>query len=496
MNSLSNIYKNFIENVDPRLKSWPLIESVSIVPMFIGIYIILLFVSMKYMKNRTAYSLKIFIYFYNIFQVIANSIIVYMYIDGGWYKDIFIYCVPVTYSTDPASMKIASTMWWTLILKLIDLIETGIFVLRKKNRQISFLHVYHHITTILLMWLGVRYYAGGMASFLPVVNCSIHVIMYTYYFLSSLGPKMQKFILPYKPILTITQMVQFVVLMSHLFQAFLPSCNVPKLPVIITFLDIVINFQLFYNFYQKNYKNSKMKNPRVKDWILFNSPYPIILIIFSYFYFVLACGPRFMKNRKPYSLKTFMRYYNIFQIVMNSFIVYKFAVGSPELRYIANQLSTVQIPLVWRYHLIFVSTLLEASWWAMLTKFVDLLETGIFVLRKKDRQISFLHLYHHVSTVLLGWIFGKYYADGMGTFIPLVNCNVHVIMYTYYLLSTYGPSVRKIIHPYKFLLTVTQMVQFVILICYILQTFLPNCDMDKIPSLMMIINLFKPVIPD
>ncbi|KAF7417512.1 hypothetical protein HZH68_000165 [Vespula germanica] len=278
MDFLHVAYKNFIENVDKRLTSWVLIHSSSIVPMIVGIYIILLLVN------------------------------------GGWYRDIFIYCVPVTYSTDPASMKIASGMWWTLILKIVDLIETEIFVLRKKNSQITFLHVYHHISTVLLIWLGVRYFAGGMACFLPLVNCSIHVIMYTYYFLSSLGPEIQKLILPYKPILTITQMVQFVVLLLHLIQAFLPSCNVPKLPVFITFINIIINFLLFYNFYQKNYKNPK---------------------------------------------------------------------------------------------------LLEGSWWALLTKLVDLIETGIFILRKKNRQISFLHLYHHVSTVLLGWMFGKYYADGM-----------------------------------------------------------------------------------
>nr|XP_050864630.1 elongation of very long chain fatty acids protein 7-like isoform X1 [Vespula vulgaris] len=260
MDFLHVTYKNFIENVDKRLTSWLLVHSSSTVPMIIGIYIILLLVSMKYMKNKKAYSLKTFIYCYNIFQIIANSIIIYIYIDGGWYTDIFIYCAPVTYTTDPAPMKIASGMWWTLILKLIDLIETEIFVLRKKNSQITFLHVYHHISTVLLMWLGVRYFAGGMACFLPLVNCSIHVIMYTYYFLSSLGPKIQKLILPYKPILTITQMIQFVVLLLHLFQAFLPSCNVPKLPAFVTFFDIIINFLLFYNFYQKNYKNPKVKS--------------------------------------------------------------------------------------------------------------------------------------------------------------------------------------------------------------------------------------------
>lgn len=91
---------------DKRLTSWLLVHSSSTVPMIIGIYIILLLVSMKYMKNKKAYSLKTFIHCYNIFQIIANSIIIYIYIDGGWYTDIFIYCTPVTYTTDPAPMKV------------------------------------------------------------------------------------------------------------------------------------------------------------------------------------------------------------------------------------------------------------------------------------------------------------------------------------------------------------------------------------------------------
>lgn len=35
------------------------------------------------------------------------------------------------------------------ILKLVDLFDTLFFVLRKKNNQVSFLHVYHHIA---VMW--------------------------------------------------------------------------------------------------------------------------------------------------------------------------------------------------------------------------------------------------------------------------------------------------------------------------------------------------------
>nr|XP_050864598.1 elongation of very long chain fatty acids protein 1-like isoform X3 [Vespula vulgaris] len=223
-------------------------------------------------------------------------------------------------------------------------------------------------------------------------------------------------------------------------------------------------------------------DPRINNWVLFN-PSVVISVLFSYLYFVFVCGPRFMKNRQPYSLKTFIRCYDIFQIVMNSFIVYKLIRGGWF-----TTLSIFCEPIVYRTDPANIE-LLIACWLAHITKFIDLIETGIFVLRKKNNQISFLHLYHHISTVLISWIFGKRYASGMGTFLPLVNCSVHVMMYTYYLLSTFGPNVQKVIYNYKYLLTVIQMVQFVILICHASQSLSPNCDIDNTPGIVLIINL-------
>lgn len=93
------------------------------------------------------------------------------------------------------------------MLKLIDLIETVVFVLRKKSTQISFLHLYHHVSTFLLFWLITRYVPVAMASFDFFVNCSVHVIMYTYYFLSAFGENMQEALSVFKPLLTTIQMV-------------------------------------------------------------------------------------------------------------------------------------------------------------------------------------------------------------------------------------------------------------------------------------------------
>ncbi|KAF7417511.1 hypothetical protein HZH68_000164 [Vespula germanica] len=260
MSLLGNMYNEFVANVDSRVKLLPLVGTSFAVPTIIAVYLLVIYFGPNYMNNRPAYSLKRFIQFYNIFQILANSIIIHMYVDGGWYKDVFIYCVPITYSTDAGSMKIVNAFWWTMVLKLLDFIETVIFVLRKKYRQISFFHVYHHTTTALISWLTIRYYAGGMTSFEPVVNCSVHVIMYGYYFLSSMGPKMQKLILPYKHILTIIQMIQLMILTLHVIQALLPFCNMPKLPLFVILLDLVINLFFFYNFYKKTYQKSKMKN--------------------------------------------------------------------------------------------------------------------------------------------------------------------------------------------------------------------------------------------
>lgn len=77
-----------------------------------------------------------------------------------------------------------------------------------------------------------------------------------------------------------------------------------------------------------------------------------------------------------------------------------------------------------------------------------------FVLRKKDSQVTFLHLYHHSLTPLETWICVKFIAGGHGTLGNLINNAVHVIMYTYYLVSAMGPEYQKYLWWKKHLTTV------------------------------------------
>lgn len=47
------------------------------------------------------------------------------------------------------------------MLKLLDLLDTVFFILRKKQNQVTFLHVYHHASMVGFVWIGVRFFAGG-----------------------------------------------------------------------------------------------------------------------------------------------------------------------------------------------------------------------------------------------------------------------------------------------------------------------------------------------
>ncbi|GBM17044.1 Elongation of very long chain fatty acids protein 7 [Araneus ventricosus] len=102
-------------------------------------------------------------------------------------------------------LQIVQVCWVAYISKLIEYFDTVIFVLRKKDSQISFLHVFHHTTVPVIAWLGVSYGPGGYNTIFPMVNAFIHVWMYLYYGLASLGPESQKY-LGWKKYLTSLQL--------------------------------------------------------------------------------------------------------------------------------------------------------------------------------------------------------------------------------------------------------------------------------------------------
>lgn len=240
----------------------PLIRSSYQVPLIIIAYLyFVLSCGPRFMKNRRPYSLKTFIKLYNIIQIIGNAWLVYDHIDAGLFTNSGLICpLILDYSCDYTPIRLVMCSWYYFLLKILDYVETGIFVLRKKNNQVSGLHLYHHVTTLLFAWLAIRYYAVAPVVLTSMINSFIHVIMYTYYFLAASGPNVQKATASMKQWITKAQMVQFVLLILYVSQNFLPGCKVVEHWIVILFIgNLMINFYLFYDFYQKAYNKLKRK---------------------------------------------------------------------------------------------------------------------------------------------------------------------------------------------------------------------------------------------
>lgn len=69
--------------------------------------------------------------------------------------------------------------------------DTVFIVLAKKERQFSFLHCFHHSTVGIAVWYGMWWSPSG-DSYLPtLLNSLVHLCMYSYYLMSTLGLKVR-----------------------------------------------------------------------------------------------------------------------------------------------------------------------------------------------------------------------------------------------------------------------------------------------------------------
>ncbi|XP_039307523.1 elongation of very long chain fatty acids protein AAEL008004 isoform X1 [Solenopsis invicta] len=260
MDILLNIHNSWKE-LDPRIIDLPLVASSYQVPLIIFAYLyFVLGCGPKFMKNRPPYKLKTFIQLYNIIQILANVWQIYDIIEAGLFS-IKLICPTIDFSSDYIPMRFARSFWYYFLLKIWDLVETGIFVLRKKSNQVSGLHLYHHVSTLSLAWIGMRYYAVGQLLLVSITNNFVHVIMYIYYFLTTCGPTVQKPAAFIKQWITTVQMIQFVVLMMYLIHPLIVGCKVgtdhTNWFILVGIIDMAINLFNFRNFYQSSYKKSK-----------------------------------------------------------------------------------------------------------------------------------------------------------------------------------------------------------------------------------------------
>ncbi|XP_037952775.1 elongation of very long chain fatty acids protein AAEL008004 [Teleopsis dalmanni] len=219
-----------------------------------------------------------------------------------------------------------------------------------------------------------------------------------------------------------------------------------------------------------NFLFTELADERTNDWFLIKSPVPILTIIICYLYFVLNWGPRFMKDRKPFKLEKTLMVYNFFQVLLSIWMVYEGVVIWQYYSWRCQPVDRSRTPKAYREaRVVYVY---------YLAKITELLDTIFFVLRKNERQVTFLHVYHHTVMPMISWGTTKYFPGGHGTFIGWINSFVHIIMYTYYFLSAFGPKVQKYLWWKKYI-TNLQMIQFCMAFIHQTQLLYTDCGYPR-----------------
>ncbi|KAG1654181.1 Elongation of very long chain fatty acids protein 1 [Nymphon striatum] len=125
---------------------------------------------------------------------------------AGWFHKVNYQCYPNDLARTPENNLMLNVIWYFWISKFVELLDTIYFVLRKKDRQVTVLHVYHHCTMIFNVWITIKLSPVGHFTFIGFTNSFVHFPMYAYYGLAAIGPHMQKY-LGWKKYITTIQLV-------------------------------------------------------------------------------------------------------------------------------------------------------------------------------------------------------------------------------------------------------------------------------------------------
>jgi len=256
----------FTELRDPRVDDWLFMSSPWPVVGICILYVYIVRIAGPwFMKDRPPYYIKNIMIAYNLFQT-CFSFWIFKKTCSFWLTGKYNWlCQPVDYSDSEDGWAAADLVWWYFFSKFIDYLDSFFFVLRKKFSHLSTLHVIHHGIMPLTAWTGIKWVGGGHTTFCGFLNMGVHVVMYFYYLMSAMGPRMQKY-LWWKRYLTTMQLVQFVTFFIHASLPLFIECGFPRVYSYVILFHGGLFFLLFADFYIHSYirKNTRASKSAVQ----------------------------------------------------------------------------------------------------------------------------------------------------------------------------------------------------------------------------------------
>ncbi|XP_060174377.1 uncharacterized protein LOC132605159 [Lycium barbarum] len=177
--------------------------------------------------------------------------------DPKWF-----FCFPTNHILPHGPIFFWSQVYF--LSKTLEFIDTLLIIFsRSRSRRLSFLHVYHHTMVPLLCYLAI-YTSESLIHVVVIINSSIHVLMYAYYFLCSIGKKPR-----WKRLVTDCQIVQFIfgficspIMLYYHFTTEIGCSGFGPWCVCIAFNTSLL--ALFLDFHSNNYGKKIRKDPDSK----------------------------------------------------------------------------------------------------------------------------------------------------------------------------------------------------------------------------------------
>ncbi|XP_072293179.1 very long chain fatty acid elongase 5 [Eucyclogobius newberryi] len=249
--NLDSHFESWIGPKDRRVRGWLLLDNYLPTFALTVLYLVIVWMGPKYMRNRPPFSCRGLLLIYNVGLTLLSLYMFYELVSTAWHGSYNVFCQS-THSAPEVDINVMRVLWWYYFSKVIEFMDTFFFILRKNNHQITFLHIYHHASMFNIWWFVMNWIPCGQSFFGPAINSFVHVVMYSYYGMSSI-PAMRPY-LWWKKYLTQLQLIQFLLTVVQSSCALIWPCG---FPTGWTYFQISYMFTLiilFLNFYFQTYK--------------------------------------------------------------------------------------------------------------------------------------------------------------------------------------------------------------------------------------------------